>query len=142
MENMFRGASDFNQDISAWDVSEVTDMGDMFHGANNFNQDIDGWDVSKVTNMKSMFSHAFAFDKNIGSWDVSHVTDMEYMFNNVTLSTSNYSAILIGWAALPSLQHNVNFHGGDSKYNAGAAAARATLIGTYGWTITDGGPAE
>ena len=40
----------FNQDISSWDVSNVTNMGWMFSGNNQFNQDLSSWDVSKVNN--------------------------------------------------------------------------------------------
>ncbi|MBN2230449.1 MAG: hypothetical protein JW779_12750 [Candidatus Thorarchaeota archaeon] len=46
---------------------------------------------------------------------------------------------MIGWSQL-ILQHGVAFHGGGSKYSAGAAAdARQHIIDTYGWTIEDGG---
>ena len=55
MSGMFYSSS-FNQDISSWDVSNVTNMGDMFDSANAFNQDISSWDVSNVTTMYSMFS--------------------------------------------------------------------------------------
>jgi len=46
MTSMFSGAPAFNQVISGWDVSSVTDIGQMFYGAAAFNQDISGWDVS------------------------------------------------------------------------------------------------
>lgn len=72
---------------------------------------------------------------------MSNVINMSYMFYGLTLSTTNYSNILINWSAL-SLQDNVNFHGGNSKYSAGAATtARSNIISTYNWTITDGGQA-
>jgi surface protein len=52
---MFEGADSFNQNISGWDVSRVTDMRAMFYGAESFNQNISSWDVSRVTDMEDMF---------------------------------------------------------------------------------------
>jgi len=72
--------SDFNQDISKWDVSNVTNMENMFYYATNFNQDISKWNVSKVTNMNSMFNNAHSFNKPLNDWNVSSVTDMYKMF--------------------------------------------------------------
>ena len=43
--------SDFNGDISNWDVSNVTDMEGMFSGMYNYskiNRDMSSWDVSSV----------------------------------------------------------------------------------------------
>jgi len=79
MVNMFADSS-FNQNISSWDVSNVTDMGGMFFNAQSFNQPIGNWDVSNVTRMNSMFGDADAFNQLIGDWDVSSVTDMNDMF--------------------------------------------------------------
>ena len=49
----------FNQDISGWDVSNVTNMAGMFLGNQYFNQDLSSWDVSNVTNC-NQFSCSFA----------------------------------------------------------------------------------
>lgn len=70
----------FNEDISHWDVSNVTDMVGMFHDAHVFNGDLSAWDVSKVTNMHQMFRHSRSFNGEIGNWDVSNVDDMSEMF--------------------------------------------------------------
>ena len=48
---MFESTS-FNQDISSWDVSNVTRYELYVYDANSFNQDIGSWDVSNVTNMR------------------------------------------------------------------------------------------
>ncbi|MGY8887112.1 MAG: BspA family leucine-rich repeat surface protein, partial [Flavobacteriales bacterium] len=77
MGGMFGGT--FNQDISSWDVSNVTDMSYMFAGT-SFNQDISTWDVSNVTLMSHMFAGTI-FNQPIGNWDVSNVTDMSYVFS-------------------------------------------------------------
>ena len=55
------------------------------------------------------------------------------------MSTANYDATLIGWAAqAPNIQSNVVFSLGP-KYTSAAQSARDLLTGTYGWTISDGG---
>ena len=140
MNGMFESASAFNQDISDWNVGSVTNMASMFDWATSFNQDISDWDVINVTDMSWMFSGASAFDQSLAGWDMSSISTMEDMFADVTLSTSNYDAILISWAA-QTVNSTVVFGGGNSQYSAGlAATARGVLTGTpNNWTITDGG---
>lgn len=139
MSDMFQDARAFSQDIGGWNVGNVTRMQGMFYRATLFNQDIGGWNTANITNMSSMFSGAISFDQNLGAWDMSNVIYTSNMFNNVTLSTPNYDALLIGWDA-QNLQLNNNFHGGNSLYCTGEAA-RNNMMAVAGdnWTITDGG---
>jgi surface protein len=119
----------------------------MFLSNTNFNQNISSWNVSGVTNMSYMFNGATNFNQNIGSWNVSGVTNMSNMLGSSALSVTNYNNILTGWTgwdgtgATKTLQSNVVFGAAGLNYSAGspAAAARAYLITGKTWTITDAG---
>ncbi|WP_174480587.1 BspA family leucine-rich repeat surface protein [Spiroplasma endosymbiont of Danaus chrysippus] len=70
---MFLGASQFNQDLSTWDVSRVEDMVGTFANTLAFNQDISKWDSSKVVDMGYMFYKASLFNKDLSKWNVNEV---------------------------------------------------------------------
>jgi surface protein len=61
MSNMFSGASAFNQNISIWNTSNVTNMTQMFINASIFNQNLSGWNVLLVTSCSD-------FSTNASSW--------------------------------------------------------------------------
>jgi surface protein len=84
MSVMFAGATSFNQPIGNWNVSNVTNMSGMFAGAASFNQPIGNWNVSNVNSMNTMFQNASAFNQPIGNWDVSNVTNMFRMFSKAS----------------------------------------------------------
>ncbi len=112
---MFSGAELFNQDISHWDMSGVTDMMQMFSGARAFSQDLSDWNVSSLKSTQAMFAgsvfngglnwqntgslentnYMFAsnstFNQDISSWDMSNVTSMTAMFNQATAFNQNIS---------------------------------------------------
>jgi surface protein len=139
MRYMFDGASSFNQEIGNWNLSSAVVMNSMFKGASVFNQNIGNWNVSNVRYMGNMFDGASNFNQNIGNWNVSSVINMDEMFLGISLSTTNYDSLLIGWAQL-TLQNGVSFDGGYSKYSSSSAAdARQSIIDNYGWSINDGG---
>ena len=71
-------------EISNWDTSNVTDMGDMFRDATAFNQPLNKWNVSNVTDMTMMFYNATAFNQPLNDWNVSNVKDMYFMFLGAT----------------------------------------------------------
>jgi len=73
---------------------------------------------------------------------LNSTNDLSNFMTSVTLPTSRYDALLVNWDTQDPF-NNMTPHFGSSEYTAGgtAAAARANLISTDGWTITDGGAA-
>ena len=84
MSQLFEGELSFNEDISAWDTSGVTNMQRMFETALAFNQNIIGWLVNNVRDMHRMFDSASSFNQNIGGWLVNNVRDMHRMFDSAS----------------------------------------------------------
>ena len=99
MKEMFLGASSFNGkfNVSTWDVSKITTMDQMFNGASAFNQDIGGWNTSSVTTMEYMFRNTNSFNQDIGEWDVSNVTNMGNMFWISNGGSESFSQDLSSW---------------------------------------------
>ena len=145
MSHMFWRCGLFNINISVWDMSNVTNITRMLYMngvVSSFNQPIGDWDVSSLVNARAAFEVLRSFNHSLGDWDISNVTDFRSLFEwtptNTGMDISNYNDTLIKWAA-QTPQNNVQVHFGNFKYSYEAAAARQTLIDTYGWTITDGG---
>jgi len=139
MRQAFSNAFSANPDVSGWDTSAVTDMYGLFQDHSSANPDVSGWDTSEVTDTRWMFENATSFDQDIGSWDVTALLNAFGMFEGATLSTANYESLLMGWDA-QSLQIGVDFTGGNSTFcSAEAATAKANMITSDSWVITDGG---
>ncbi len=107
---LFEGRDDFNQDISNWDISNVSDISWMFLELSSFNQDISQWNTSNVIDMSYMFGEAESFNQDLSSWDVSNVTDMSFMFG----VASSFNQPLAGWNTSNVTDMSWMFYGADS----------------------------
>ena len=72
--------TDFNGDISNWNVSNVTNMCGMFFICKILNQDISSWNISNVKDMSYMFYECELFNQYISKWNVSNVTKFDNVF--------------------------------------------------------------
>lgn len=86
------GTEVFNQDISDWDISNVTSMEGTFSEAGN-TPDISSWNVANVTNFQYCFKDNTTFNQDISGWNVSSAIDMMSMFNNA----ASFNQDLSGW---------------------------------------------
>ena len=94
---MFYGATNFNQKVSAWDTSTITDMSYMFYNASTFNRALNSWNLAGTSTTSNMFNGAIAFNQPLSLWSMSSITDLSHMFAstmafNQDLSTWNLSA--------------------------------------------------
>jgi len=130
---------DLHTDNDAWNVSNVTTMGNMFSGANRLTElDTTGWDTSKVTSLNSMFYNATALQNIAGTanWNTSAVTNMGGTFRNANKLTS---LDLSGWdtAAVTDMTYLFN---GTSNLLTSIDMRNATFaqsIGVYGSMFTN-----
>jgi surface protein len=147
--NMFNGCSSLTTlDVTSFDTSSVADMSFMFLNCSSITSlDVTNFNTSSVTTMSFMFYNCSSLTDIVGidGFDIEGLnatTRLNAFATGVTLPTSRYDALLINWDAQnPFNGMSPNF--GSSTYTGGgtAAAARANLISTDGWTIADGGTA-
>lgn len=138
MASMFQSASNFNRDVSNWNMTKVVNTSSMFYFARDFNQPLANWErigstLANVTNMQSMFQNIFVFNQPIGNWNVSGVTNMYQMFNFTTAFNQDISSWNVG--KVTTFQ---NIFGGATAFNNGSNSNTnpvTSRTGIDGWDI-------
>ena len=99
-DSMFNNCRYWDEDLSNFDMSNVTSCGNMFSSARNFNNGgstgINNWDMGNVTSMSRMFQVASGFNQPIGDWDTSSVTNIYRMFYGDG-TTISFNQPIGGW---------------------------------------------
>ena len=138
-------------DVSSFDTSSVTNFGFMFNGTSSLTTlDVSNFDTSSATDqgsMRNMFNSS-SLTSIVGAedFDITSFNNTNsltgFMNSNARMTTAQYDALLVKWDA-QSVLSNLSPNFGASQYTAGSAAAtaRANLISSDGWTISDGGTA-
>jgi hypothetical protein len=97
--------------------------------------------------MKFIFYDCNALTSLVGAEDfditgLNSTNDLDNFIRTGRMTTAQYDALLVKWDA-QSVLSNLSPNFGASQYTAGSAAAtaRANLISSDGWTISDGGTA-
>lgn len=119
----------------------------MFQAALAFNQPITHLFTTNLTSLN--FAIPSPYDQSFAGLPIINVTNGAGFHQYGSLSPSNYDATLIDWEAQLQTAYPsgvgytaiISISFGSSQYTLGGAAeaARASLISTFGWTITDGG---
>ena len=124
--------------------SALTSISSIFNSTTAFNGALN-IPTSNLTDVSTAFQNADAFTQSLASWTVPQIQNFTGFMNIATgLSTANYDATLISWAAQgfhPSAR-SISF--GGSKYtstNPTVVAARNVLIAHFTTFFSDGGPA-
>jgi surface protein len=119
---MLQNATKFNQDMSNFDIANVSDLSHFFHGARSFNngQNLSlTWDVSRVVDMTSLFEET-SFVGDLSTWNTAAVTSFSRMFaNNLVFHGVTISNWYTGSAIDMSgfFDGCVNFRGDVSSFN-------------------------
>ena len=109
LQSLLNGCTSFDDDISGWDVSNVTNMSFMFRDATSFNQDISGWSVSNASNMSLMFRGCTSFDQNLGAWQFKDFANISQMLFSSGISEANFANSIIGWNSNSNQGVSVNW---------------------------------
>lgn len=138
------GAMNVTPDVGHWTLPNVTSADYMFGFCSSMPTppDVSNFGMGQCALMTSMFrEYAGVGSPRVSTFDVSSLTKATGMFLDSGLSTAEYDATLIAWAAQP-VNSGVDAHFGNSKFTPGGAAeaARTKLVSVNGWIITDGGP--
>lgn len=73
MDSTFYNCINFESDLSAWDVSKVTNFISTFNNCYKFTSDLSKWDMTSAQNISGMFEGCKVFESDLSGWDLSNL---------------------------------------------------------------------
>ena len=135
MNSIFKGCSNFVENLSNWDVSNIQFFNSMFTDCSNFQgTGLNNWNTKSANSFFAMFENCTNFNQDISGWDITNLTNAGNMLNNCGMSPENYSQLLIGWAS-QSPTFPLVFGVQGMQYHSRAYQARTYLDTVAGWTF-------
>lgn len=134
--------------LENWNTLNSTNMGEILRDTRAITSlDLSAWEAPSGTLGSALRGMINLTSLDVSTWNISGVTSLISFLNGATIQTSDYDALLVGWtgwsggAATKTVPSSLDAHFGGAKYTLGsdAADARAWLIATKLWIITDGG---
>ena len=147
MEDMFRNASSFNQDIKAWNTSSVQNMDSMFRDATVFDNggspnDLSSWagNLLQVETVANMFegsgfgSSGGASGEGIRSWTFSEpvMASLTDMFADMSEASYSYLNALTNDNVLPA-----PWTAGGTQIGDGTGGTSSTPVFVDGYSVND-----
>lgn len=98
---MFRFCESFDNKgsnaINLWNVSSVDSFIATFQFCNIFNRYINDWDVSSGTHFNEMFRSCLLYNQNVGNWDMTSALSVTGMFEKATMFNNGGSPDIDNW---------------------------------------------
>ena len=90
-------------DVNKWDLSRVNNLFEMFGGSGGvrFNQSLSNWDTSNVTNMAQFVYYNGFFNQDISNFNMLNVTNINRMFDKTQAYSYGFD-----WMQIPLLTGN------------------------------------
>ena len=133
-------------DLSSLNTSIVTSMAYMFFGCSGLtNLNLSSFNTSNVTNMAVMLNGCSGLTNLAGAENfiitgLNATNSLNGFFSVGKMTTAQYDNLLIKWevqaVGIPAM--TTSFGASILTLDGTAAAAKQSLINTYGWTVSDG----
>jgi surface protein len=85
--------SEFNEDLSSWDIGLVTDTSYMFYGCENYDYDLSSWKTGNLIDASYMFWGCTDMDMDLYSWNTKKLQNSSLMFH----ACKNFDGDLSNW---------------------------------------------